>query len=144
MSNTSDVDINTRDTSTPTYNQIFCPITRARARQWNNQVSLFPTSYLPYLDNGNVCSIVLLRNDGQEGNGVTFMPATFEFQNNNCLWWPPWPCMDLDWDVQILSRKLLEFTFICIKHQVHIISELDAIVTLVQTIFCQLCCDTLF
>jgi hypothetical protein len=31
-----DVDINTSDTSTPTHNQIFGPITRARAHQLNN------------------------------------------------------------------------------------------------------------
>jgi hypothetical protein len=40
-----DVDINTSDTSTPTHNQISGPITRARARQLNNQVSLFLASY---------------------------------------------------------------------------------------------------
>jgi hypothetical protein len=33
-----DVDINIGDTSTPTHNQISGPITRARARQLNNQV----------------------------------------------------------------------------------------------------------
>jgi hypothetical protein len=65
-----DVDINTSDTSTPTHNQISGPITRARARQLNNQVSSFLASYSSYLDNGNVCSILLLRNDGQEQNGV--------------------------------------------------------------------------
>jgi hypothetical protein len=41
-------------------------ITRARARQLNNQVSSFLASYSSYLDNGNMCSILLLRNDGQE------------------------------------------------------------------------------
>jgi hypothetical protein len=39
-----DVDINTSDTSTPTHNQISGPITRARARQLNNQVSSFLAS----------------------------------------------------------------------------------------------------
>jgi hypothetical protein len=60
-----DVDINTSDTSTPTHNQISCPITRAHARQLNNQVSSFLTSDSSYLDNGNMCSVLLLRNDGQ-------------------------------------------------------------------------------
>jgi hypothetical protein len=59
-----DVDINTSDTSTPTHNQISGPITRARARELNNQVSLFLASYSSYLDNGNMCSVLLLRNDG--------------------------------------------------------------------------------
>jgi hypothetical protein len=60
------VDINTSDTSTPTHNQISGLITRARARQLNNQVSSFLASYSSYLDNGNVCSVLLLRNNGPE------------------------------------------------------------------------------
>jgi hypothetical protein len=79
------VDINTSDTSTPTHNQISGPNTRARARQVNNQVSSFLASYSSYLDNGNVYSILLLRNNGQERNGVAFTPATFGFQNSNNL-----------------------------------------------------------
>jgi hypothetical protein len=71
--------INIGDKSTPTHNQIFGPITRAHARQLNNQVSSFLTSYSSYLDNGNVCSILLLRNDGREGNRVGFARATFGF-----------------------------------------------------------------
>jgi hypothetical protein len=57
----SDVDINTTDTSTPTHNQISGLITRARARQLNNQVSSFLASNSSYLDNGNMCSVSLLR-----------------------------------------------------------------------------------
>jgi hypothetical protein len=37
--------------------------------------------------------------------------------------------------VQILSGKLLESTFICIKPQVHIMSEAAAIIILVQRSF---------
>jgi hypothetical protein len=77
------VDINTSYTSTPTHNQIFGPITRACACQLNNQVSSFLASYSSYLDNGNMCSILLLRNDGHERNGVAFAPATFGFQNSS-------------------------------------------------------------
>jgi hypothetical protein len=62
----TDVDINTSDTSTPTQNQISGPVTRAHACQINNQESSFLASYLSYLDNGNMCSVLLLRNDGQE------------------------------------------------------------------------------
>jgi hypothetical protein len=43
--------------------------------------------------------------------------------------------MDLDLGVQILSGKLLESTFICIKPQVHIISEPATIIILVQRHF---------
>jgi hypothetical protein len=76
----SDVDINTNETSTPTHNQISGPITRARARQLNNQVSSFLASYSSFLDNRNMCSILLLRNDGQEQNGVAFVvPVAFGF-----------------------------------------------------------------
>jgi hypothetical protein len=40
--------------------------------------------------------------------------------------------MDLDSGMQILSRKLVESTFLCIKFEVHIMLEPDAIITLVQ------------
>jgi hypothetical protein len=53
-------------TSTPTRNQISGPITQAHAHQLNNQVSSFLASYSSYLDNGNMCSILFLRNDRQE------------------------------------------------------------------------------
>jgi hypothetical protein len=43
--------------------------------------------------------------------------------------------MDLDLAVQILSGKLLESTFICIKPQVHIMSELTVIIIWVQRSF---------
>jgi hypothetical protein len=81
----TDVIINTSDTSTPTHNQISGPITQARARQLNSQVSLFLASYSSYLDNGNMHSVLLLRNDGKEGNGVAFTPAKFGFQNSSSL-----------------------------------------------------------
>jgi hypothetical protein len=80
-----DVDINTSNTSTPTHNQISGPITRAHAHQLNNQVSSFLASYSSNFDNGNVCSVLLLQNDGHEGNGVAFAPTTFGFQNSSSL-----------------------------------------------------------
>jgi hypothetical protein len=102
-----DVDINTSDTSTPTHNQIFGLITWACVHQLNNQVSSFLASYSSYFDNGNVCFVLLLRNDGQEGNGVAFAPVTFGFQNSRSLCWPPRSRMDLDLGMQILSGKFL-------------------------------------
>jgi hypothetical protein len=72
-------------TSTPTHNQISGLINRARVRQLNNQVSSFLASYSSYLDNGNMCSVLLLRNDGQERNEVAFAPAAFRFQNSSSL-----------------------------------------------------------
>jgi hypothetical protein len=43
--------------------------------------------------------------------------------------------MDLDSGVQILSGKLLESTFICIKPQVHIMLDPATIIILVQRPF---------
>jgi hypothetical protein len=80
-----DVDINTSDTSTPTHNHISGAITRTRVCQLNNQVSSFLASYSSYLDNGNMCFILLLRNDEQERNGVAFASVTFGFQNSSSL-----------------------------------------------------------
>jgi hypothetical protein len=80
-----DVNINISDTSTPTHNQISGPITQAHAHQLNNQVSSFLASYSSYLDNGNMCYVLLLRNRGQEGNGVAFTPVTLGFQNSSSL-----------------------------------------------------------
>jgi hypothetical protein len=80
-----DVDINTSDTSTATHNEISGPITRARPRQLNNQVSSFLASYSSYLDNANMHSVLLLRNDGQEGNRVAFAPGIFGSQNSISL-----------------------------------------------------------
>jgi hypothetical protein len=60
------VDINTSDIFTPTHNQISGPITQTHACQLNNQVFSFLASYSSYLDNGNIYSVLLLRNDGQE------------------------------------------------------------------------------
>ena len=72
-----DEDINTIDTSTPTQVQVTGPVTRAHARQLNYQVrsllGLCPT----YLDHGNTCTLVLLRNDGEDPKGKGFTQARF-------------------------------------------------------------------
>jgi hypothetical protein len=80
-----DEDIKMSNTSTPTHNQISGPITQARARQLNYQVTSFLASYSSYLDNENVHSLLLLRNDGHEGNRVGFTRVTFRFQNSSIL-----------------------------------------------------------
>jgi hypothetical protein len=56
----------------------------------------------------------------------------------------PRPLMDLDSGMQIVSGKLLESTFICIKPQVHIMSGCHNYYFGAETFFCQRCCDTLF
>jgi hypothetical protein len=85
MMKAPDVDINTSDTSTSTHNQISGLITRARVCQLNNQVFSFLASYSSYLDNENMYSVLLLRNDGQEQNRVVFVSVTFGFQNSISL-----------------------------------------------------------
>jgi len=67
-----DEDISTNDTSTPTQVPISGPITgpitraRARARQLNHQVSTLFSSCPSYLDHGDTCTLVLLRNQGED------------------------------------------------------------------------------
>jgi hypothetical protein len=58
-----DEDVNTTPTPSPAP---LGPITRARARQLNHQVSSFLNSCPSYLGNGDVCTLVLLRNDGED------------------------------------------------------------------------------
>jgi hypothetical protein len=61
-----DEDINTIDISTPTP---VGPLTRARAHQLNLQVSSILNSCRSYLDNGDTCNFMLLRNNGQDQQG---------------------------------------------------------------------------
>jgi len=77
----SDEDINTNDTSTPALPPLG-PITRARARQLNHQVSSFLTSCPLYLYNGNTRTLVLLRNDGEDKKGSGFAWTGFGQQDN--------------------------------------------------------------
>jgi hypothetical protein len=69
-------------TSTPRHYQISGLITRARAHQLNNQVSSFLASYSSYLDNGNMCSILLI---------VMATPTTYGlgFRHANTYWKAP-------------------------------------------------------
>jgi hypothetical protein len=64
-----DEDISTihPSTSTPTPSPTqLGPLTHARSRQLNHQVSSFLNSCPSYLDNGDACTLVLLRNDGED------------------------------------------------------------------------------
>jgi hypothetical protein len=71
-----DLDITTNDTSTPTSASTsptpLGTITRARAHRLTHQVSLVLSSGASYLDNGDTCTLVLLRNNGldQKGRGI--------------------------------------------------------------------------
>jgi hypothetical protein len=71
-----DEDIATNDTSTPTpvstSTTPLGPITHARARWLTHQVSSLLSSGSSYLENGDTCTLVLLRNNGldQKGRGI--------------------------------------------------------------------------
>ena len=81
----NDEDINTNDTSTPTQVPVSGPITRACARQLNHQVSSLLSSYPSYLDHGDTCTVVLVRNQGEDQKGKGFAQAGFELQNSSNL-----------------------------------------------------------
>jgi hypothetical protein len=80
-----DEDINTINMSTPAQVLIHGPITRARARQLNYQVSSFLSSCSSYLDHGNPFAFVLLKNNGEEPQGRGFARGAFGQQNNTNL-----------------------------------------------------------
>jgi hypothetical protein len=64
-----DEDINTDHTSTPSMPTPVGPITRARARKVNHQVSFFLSSCPSCLDLGDTCTLVLIRNQGEDRKG---------------------------------------------------------------------------
>ena len=80
-----DEDITANDTSTPSPPVIAGPITCARARQLNHQVSSLLSSCSSYLDCGDPCTLVLLRNDGEDKKGSGFAWAGFGQQDNTNL-----------------------------------------------------------
>jgi hypothetical protein len=81
-----DEDITTNDTSSPTQDRVIAgPITRARACQLNNQVSSFLSSCSSYLDCGDTCTLVLIRNHGQDRKGEGLAQAGFGLQKNTIL-----------------------------------------------------------
>ncbi|WVZ57191.1 hypothetical protein U9M48_007605 [Paspalum notatum var. saurae] len=105
------------------------PMTRARARQLNHQVSSFLSSCPLGLYNGDVGALVLLRNDGEDQKGGRLVKAGFGFGLQE----------DSDWGVLVLHGKLIKSTFKQIQPHVHICSESAAI-----SPFLSRCCDTLF
>ncbi|WVZ90355.1 LOW QUALITY PROTEIN: hypothetical protein U9M48_036664, partial [Paspalum notatum var. saurae] len=129
----TDEDINTIDTSMATPPPLG-PMTRARARQFNHQVSSFLNSCPLGLYNGDAGALVLLRNDGEDQKGGRLVKAGFGFGLQK----------DSDWGVLVLHRKLIKSTFKRIQPHVHICSESAAIVFYIQSPFLSRCCDTLF
>jgi hypothetical protein len=80
-----DEDIHTTDASIPIQVPISGPITRARAPQLNLQVITLLSSCPSYLDHGDPCTLVLLRNQGEDRKGKGFEHAGFGLQKNTNL-----------------------------------------------------------
>jgi hypothetical protein len=84
-----DEDIATNDTSTPTpvstSTTPLGPITRTRAHWLNHQVSLLLSSGSSYLENGDTCTLVLLRNNGLDQKGRGIAQAGFGLQDKHDL-----------------------------------------------------------
>ena len=77
-----DEDITANDTSTPSPPVIAGTITHARARQLNHQVSSLLSSCSSYLDCGDPCTLVLLRNQGEDREGKGLARVGFGLQKS--------------------------------------------------------------
>ena len=79
-----DEDIPTNDTTTPSTPSVSIagPITRARARQLKHQVSSLFYSDKSYLDCGDTCTLLLIRNHGEERTGKGIAHAGFGLQQS--------------------------------------------------------------
>ena len=80
-----DEDINTNDASTPTPVPLAGPLTRARARKLNHQVSSFLSLCPSCLDLGDTCTLVLIRNQGEDRKGKGLVLAGFGLPHNTNL-----------------------------------------------------------
>jgi hypothetical protein len=84
-----DVHIATNDTSTPTpvstSTTPLGPIIRARACRLTHQVSSLLSSGSSYLENGDMCTLVLLRNNGLDQKGRGIAQAGFGLQDRHDL-----------------------------------------------------------
>jgi hypothetical protein len=93
---------------------IFGPIARARVRQLNNQVTALLSSCPSYLDHGDPCTLVLLRNQGEDQKEKGFEQARFGLQKNTNLRRSPRSHVGSDLEDQVVHGKLIKSTFIWI------------------------------
>jgi hypothetical protein len=128
----TDEDSNTNDASTPTPVPLTGPLTRARAHKLNHQVSSFLSSCPSCLDLGDMCTFVLIRNQGEDRKGKGLALAGLGLQHSTNLWWPPWLHTDSDWYVLALDGKLIKSTFQWIQPHIHITSEAPAVIVLLS------------
>jgi hypothetical protein len=82
-------DITTNDASTPTPASTLPtpldPITRARAHRLTHQVSSLLSLGASYLENGDTCTLVLLRNNGLDQKGRGIAQAGFRLQDTRLV-----------------------------------------------------------
>jgi hypothetical protein len=90
---TSDEDINTDHTSTPSTPTPAGPITHARAWKVNHQVSSFLSSCPSCLDLGDTCTLVLIRNQGEDTSNLRRSPRLHT---------------ESDWGDSVLVGKLIK------------------------------------
>jgi hypothetical protein len=85
----NDEDITTNDTSTPTRVSTSTtplgPITRARAHRLTHQVSSLLSLDSSHLDNGDTCTLILLRNNGLDQKGRDIVQAGFGLQDRQLV-----------------------------------------------------------
>jgi hypothetical protein len=97
---------------------------------WRSCSSAYPSSKFTlssgssYLDNGDTCTLVLLRNNGLDQKGRGIAQAGFELHDRHDLWQPPRLHPDSVLDVQVLPGKLIKYTFQLSKiNSISILSE---------------------
>ena len=71
-----------KERAAPSPSVIAGPITRARARQLNHKVSSLLSSCSSYLDCGDPCTLVLLRNQGEDREGKGLARVGFGLQKS--------------------------------------------------------------
>jgi hypothetical protein len=143
----TDEDIATNDISTPTpvstSTTPLGPITRAHARRLTHQVSSLLSLGSSYLEIGDTCTLVLLRNNGLDPKGRGIAQAGFGLQDRHDLWRLPRLHPDSVLVGWVLFGKLIKSNFQRIWNHLHICSESTAILDLLQSPFQPRCCVTL-
>jgi hypothetical protein len=81
-----------------------------------------------YLDHGDPCTLVLLRNQGEDRKGKGFEHAGFGLQKNTNLWRSPRSHAGSDWNVQAQNGNIIKSNFIWIQNYSHICSEAAVII----------------
>jgi hypothetical protein len=118
-----DEDFNTNDASTPTPVPLAGPLTCAHAHKLNHLVSSFLSSCPSCLDLGDMCTLVVIRNQGEDRKGKGLALTGFGLQNWPNLRGSPWLHTDSNWDVLILGGEIMKCTVQRIQPHMQIASD---------------------